>query len=488
MIQVTGLALEQLLADLPRRGTLLRDRGYRQIWRFEFEGRGYILKFYPHAGSRLKRWIRGSPARREFVRLIALQKAAVPAPRAVAQLIGYQLNGVKGDAVVLEAIEPAHRLDEYLHGFQFRGEEIPEHRRLAEKLQSLLAALRRANLGHEDLHLGNLLWRNGEIFLLDGYAVRLNGFKIEDALNLGHSLQGSATRTDFLRAWEGLDLDGPIPTYNPVSRGQWNKLIQRTRRENDYFGILDLSPWRGFFFKKSKFPRRWSEASQWTIARQDWIEAWPKLWRQIEAGELEPLKRSPSGDVWGATVTLGGKEVDVIVKRPYKRHWYRYINEIGRGTRAWRAWSKAWSLIVRDVPTAWPLIAMEKRRFGYVIDSAIVFQRIKGQLLSSAPLDDMTETDRQNLFYRLGRNLRRIDRLGLSHFDAKSSNWIIQNGPKFGPQPILIDVDGIRTRRWPALGIDRLLRAMREHRQYTPADSLALCRGYAPFSRLISPD
>jgi hypothetical protein len=49
----------------------------------------------------------------------------------------------------------------------------------------------------------------------------------------------------------------------------------------------------------------------------------------------------------------------------------------------------------------------------------------------------------------------------------------------------LIDVDGIRFRRWAALGISRLLRSMKDHPQYTVADSLALCQGYAPFSKKL---
>jgi hypothetical protein len=35
---------------------------------------------------------------------------------------------------------------------------------------------------------------------------------------------------------------------------------------------------------------------------------------------------------------------------------------------------------------------------------------------------------------------------------------------------------------WP---IDRLLRSMREHPQYTPEDSRWLCLGYAPRARLL---
>jgi hypothetical protein len=50
---------------------------------------------------------------------------------------------------------------------------------------------------------------------------------------------------------------------------------------------------------------------------------------------------------------------------------------------------------------------------------------------------------------------------------------------------VLIDVDGVRRRRWIALGIQRLLRSMKEHPHYTPADSLALCRGYAPHAKFV---
>ena len=102
--------------------------------------------------------------------------------------------------------------------------------------------------------------------------------------------------------------------------------------------------------------------------------------------------------------------------------------------------------------------------------------------LSAVDLEGMGAEEREMLFRRTGRILRRIDQLELAHFDAKASNWIVQEDEKLGARPILVDVDGIRFRRWAALGISRLLRAMREHPQYTVADSLALCQGYAPFA------
>src|SRR5206468_9626132 len=102
--------LERSLADLPTIGQLVKDRPYRQVWRFEFQGKPYYLKFYPRDQGKLKRLIRGSPALREFVNLQAMQRAGVPSPRAVAHLSGFTLRGTKGDAVILEGIEPAVQL------------------------------------------------------------------------------------------------------------------------------------------------------------------------------------------------------------------------------------------------------------------------------------------------------------------------------------------------------------------------------------------
>jgi tRNA A-37 threonylcarbamoyl transferase component Bud32 len=189
--------------------------------------------------------------------------------------------------------------------------------------------------------------------------------------------------------------------------------------------------------------------------------------------------------VLGGEVVLGGRPVPIVVKRPFKRHWYRYLNEIGRGSRAWRAWHKAWTAVIAGLPTAWPLLVLQKRRLGYITDSVIVFERVSGATLAAVDLDAIADERRQMLFRRTGAILAEIDRLGLSHFDAKASNWIVREDERTGPGPVLVDVDGIRFRRWQALGIERLLRSMREHPQYTPEDSLALCRGYAPFSRTM---
>ncbi|MDB5291657.1 MAG: hypothetical protein JWL69_2898 [Phycisphaerales bacterium] len=483
---VPALGLEQTLRNLPRIGTLVKDRGYRQVWRFEHDGRAFYLKFYPKAGprDRFRRFFRGSPAVAEFTRLQWLQKAQIPAPRAVAAMMGFQLNDKVGDAVVLEAIEPGVQLDEYFSRYELRGERAPDHLKIAGQIRDLVRQLAKAGLGHEDLHLGNFLLHEGKLHLLDGYAVRKGGLTLQHLRHLGHSVSRYATRTDFLRGWYALGPGGKLPLYNPLTATLANTFLRRRAMgENRYFGRIESDGWRGAFFKQDKYPRRWSTASGLQITREDWERELPRLLRQIDEGTLKVIKSSKSGDVMADSVTVGGREIEVIVKRPRRRYWYRYLNEIPRGPRSRRAWFKAWKLILRNLPTAWPLLFVERRTLGYATDNLIIFERVPGPTLARVDLDSLPAVQRDMLFRRTGRILREIERQGFAHFDAKASNWIVRPDEKLGPMPVLIDVDGIRQRRWIALGIRRLLRSVQENKQYSVPDSLSLCQGYAPAAR-----
>jgi tRNA A-37 threonylcarbamoyl transferase component Bud32 len=498
-------SLEQSLRNLPSVGTLVKDRKYRQVWRFEHGGGGpasgdgtqastggggkaYYLKFYPKGGPRdlFRRFFRGSPAVYEFTRLQWLQKAGIPAPRAVAAMMGFKLNGQTGDVVILEAIEPSVQLDQVLIEAELRGESVPAHLELAKQIRSIVTQLGQAKLGHEDLHLGNFLLHNGKLFLLDAYAVRSGGMKLRDLLMLAHSARRFCNTTDLLRGWEAFSLGDSKslpPANNPLTRMLWGRSLYSSTHENRYFGKVTDGQWAGVYFKRTKYAHRWSQASRLEISKQDWLRAWPLLLKQIQDDQLKIIKRSRSGDVLSGEIILAGKPLNVIVKRPRRRYWYRYLNEIGRGSRPYRGWRKAWNLLIRGIPTAWPLLMMEKRSSGYVTDAVLITEQVAGQTLAHENLDAIEENARDLLFRRTGHILRAIEKFGFSHFDAKASNWIVLHDEKLGPMPILVDVDGIRRRQWVALGIQRLLRSMHENDHYMPADSLSLCRGYAPYAR-----
>lgn len=474
-------ALVEALRNLPAVGQLVKDRGYRQVWRFEFGGRAYYLKWYPREGSKLKRGITGNPAMMEFTRLITLQKAHIPSPRAIAVLRGFKINEHLGDAVILEAIEPSIQLDRFLLDCDDAGGEVPNRYALSRQLIDLIYSLGKAKLGHDDLHLGNIILSNGKLFLLDGYAVRNGGLTTRQLMMLGHSAAPWATRAEMLRGWRLLTAtDSVPPAENPLTARLCRKFVRRSLQENSYFGRLEIGGYRGVFVKGLKQPRWWAAASSSHITREDWQREWPAMLKKIEEDGYEVLKRGDSGDVLAGTANVGGRELEIVIKLPRHKTVWKRVMSVGRQSRNRRTWIKAWKLIVREFPAEWPLLLMEKRVAGYVTDSVLVFARVKGPTLFEMNLDALSSGDREKLFRRLGRTLRRLELAGFGHFDAKSTNWIIMPDARRGPVPVLIDVDGVRHYRWDGTGLRRLLRAMMQHPQYTPQDSLWLCRGYAP--------
>ena len=387
--------------------------------------------------------------------------------------------------MILEAVEPSVPLDLHLNNLALRGERAPDHRDIAHQMIALLLKLGQAKLGHGDLHLGNFLLHNGKVFLIDAIAVRPGGLKTGDLFQIGHSVSRFATRTDLLRGWRELAGGDKLPDRNPDAARRFRAFVEKAAGGNRYFGRLrDPAGWRGPCFKAAKYPRRWSAVSRMEFTDDQWRAAWDALRGQVEADALEVLKRTASGDVLAGDLVIGGKPVPVIVKHPRRKYWYRWVNEIGRGSRARRAWFKSWEMVARNIPVAWPMLLMERRTLGYVTDALIVFERVPGRTLFHAGLDAMAPPARDTLFRRTGRTLRRMERHGFAHHDAKSTNFIVLADEKLGPTPVMVDMDGIRRGRGVGVGIERLLRAMRRHPQYAPSDSLALCQGYAPYAPL----
>jgi hypothetical protein len=485
-LRVSPEELERALKDLPNVGRRESSRAGREkeVWRFEVAGKPYYLNFYRRRGGR---------ALREFTGLQAMQRADVPSPRAVAHLSGFILAGEKGDAVIVEGFEPATPLDRHLNEFELLGDRPRHYPALRRQVIEIVEKLGAAKLGHGDLRLERfLVGGDGRLMLASGEGVRGGGMKTADVLRLGASASRSATRNDFFRAW-GAFSGAPTPKKNAERRAMTRGLLSRIAGDNENFGSITAGEWSGWFFKQTRLPYRWAPASSLTVSRDDWQREWPKLLGAVEANALEGLKQEKGGDVLAGEVSIGGRIVQVVVKRPRHSKWHRYIKELYKGLRARQAWTKAWSLVARDVPTAWPLLVMQRRNaLGIPVQAIMVSERVNGELLATMDFARVPPRARVTLFHRLGRTLRLLERDGLLLYDSKSPNWVVIDDDKIGPVPVIVDVDGLRKYGPPLWPIDRLLRSLKENPTYTPEDSKWVCYGYAPRARLVrenaSPD
>ena len=466
-MSLDGLA--NVLRDLPRTGTLVSDDPNRRLWRIDVAGRPYYLHFLP---ARL--W-RPSAALAEFRRLQWLQRAGVPAVRPTATFMGLNIDGRRGDGLLVTGVEPSRTLADILTEARLAGRQPPDHRQLVLAVVRLLAALKASGLAVPRITAGDILVHDARALLLHARRVRRRQPRLADLEDLAADCDPFLSRADVLRAWRALGSQAPPP---PAARAMWCRRLHQAR-----LGIvaLKVGAWSGHCYTGTDRPQRWSAASRMTIPRQQWERAWPLLLTQIEADQLEVLKRDDGGDVLGASVVLDGRPLDVIVKRPRRKFWYRYLNEIGRGTRASRAWEKAWRLVARGIPTAWPLLLMQRRRLGYAVDAVLVCERIPGATLSCIDWAALEPDEARRLLWRCGRLLRLLEQRGLSLYDAKATNWMVRDDPVQGLTPMLIDVDGIRLINRGG-GLARLLRSLRQSPHFSDDLACHLARGYAPFA------
>ncbi len=468
---------------------LVRDGGKRQIWSFSFGGKPYFLYFYPREKGLLQHGRSGS-ALIDFVHYQALQRAGVSSPRAVAQLSGFKIDEKSGDALIVQGLRNAVQLDRHLQDCRNRGIRIRNRHKIAGQIARILHDLGKAKFGCRDLGLDRFLIADETVYLHDVRGMRAGGLRQNDLFTLAHDAARFATRGELLRVWNTLNPEFPPPRKNPVSHALWRSAARQCRGDNDDFGSLHLGDWSGYFSKKSRHAEPWSVATTLRIDRNHWQSAWPDILERMQKDQFTVIKRDASGDVLSGEITLAGRTIDAILKRPKRKFWHGYFADLARPSRAMRTWEKSWMLIARNLPCEWPLLVMQRGPLGYAFDSMVLFERVPGETLAKIDLNAINPADRANLFFRAGRTLRSLEQMYLAHGDAKNTNWIAFNHPGLGPLPVMLDAYGIEPLRFGnvARGIQRLLRAMKTHPHYTPADSLALCRGYAPFAGRIEPE
>jgi hypothetical protein len=515
----TPTALEDVLRDLPAHGRVMRDGVDCQMWQFEHQGRPYHLKHYWRSAGweRVRRWVAGNPALREFSRLQLLQKARVTAPRAVAILMGYKLDGRQGDALIVEAMDGAVRLDEWVRGLS-RGVAVADthahasvgmapspqpspgvlgegaRRRVVQQIIEILQKMAKAGLGHRDMRMGSFWLKDGRVYLAEAAGVHRSGLSLDDLLVLEASAFPCATRTEKQRVWNALGPGGRMPARNRRGPACWTAAIRRAMRAGDCFVQLADGDWEGLAFKQAEYARPWSELSGLKLTEEECRKAWGGIVGRMEegrdeetkrrreeggvardeGGQMRLLKQSDSGEVFEMDLRLGDKDAQVVVKIPRVKNWRRRFSQWLLGPRVWRAWLKAWELVARDIPTAWPLLVMRDGRGSGVL----VMEKVRGRVLAEVRPDDPQMAE---ILWRCGRLLRRLEQTCLYLYDAKAANWIIRDDPAAGPTPVIIDTDSIRRIRQPG-GLRRLMRSLRElhGERFTEELAMALARGYRP--------
>jgi tRNA A-37 threonylcarbamoyl transferase component Bud32 len=358
---------------------------------------------------------------------------------------------------------------------------------LARTLADFLRRLHDQGVTHLDLHPGNLLLRleaddQPRFFLVDLHATTLGPPLGEQACldnlaQLNNWFALKASRSDRLRFWQHYrgttDPQVAAELERRTLRSQfhlWNTRFRRCLGNNRYYQRLRRGELTGHAVR----------------------DLAPDLLQRLAGDPDAPfrqagvslLKDSASSTV--AVLHEGGRRF--LYKRFRVRSWGDPWLALLRQTPALRSWILGHALLERGLPTARPLLLLQRQRYSLLTESYLLTEMIEPATnlhyylwgLDKLPADQR-QRQRRRLIDRLARLLRALHCRGLAHRDLKANNILVRD-QEFGVRGQesgiwLIDLVGASRhgevgRRRKVRNLARLNASLQEHHQVSHGERL----------------
>jgi tRNA A-37 threonylcarbamoyl transferase component Bud32 len=363
-------------------GQIIKENQGRTVWRVPVGAPAFYVKRFPPEIFRDR-------ARKEAALLRELDGEGIPCPKVVAWA-----RDSAGSYLLTEEIEGARPLRALL------AQGAPERSSLLRSFGALARRLHDRGIEHLDFHVGNVLVKEGELYVLDVHRAR----------------RGRPSRTRRLEgvAFAALSFVDLVPltgllrflrAYGVKSREEIVEVCRRLRRRREqYFRGRDarcLKESTGFGREEGIYYRKGVDLASVRAA--------------VRAGG-RPVKGSAS------------ERVEVLPGGLFVKHTSR--------ARALRTWKNAHALEVRGLPTP----RLRACGPGWVVGDWIDAPNV-GDLAQGA-WSAMSRQARNAFLSGLARLVRRLHELGVYHRDLKSSN--ILSGPG---GCLFVDLDAVRLGR-----------------------------------------
>ena len=438
----------------------------------------------------------------------------VPVPKVLAT---YNRTGTEW--MISEGIEPSVPADKWHADRAISGNTDIHAATIA--LAELVGRMHACGVLHRDLHCGNVLVRT-----VDPSASRFDGLVLMDlhrmlrrrklsrrsrAANLAqlfHDRRLWTTRSQrlrFLRHYlRAAGAEGTLRGWTRLielfaNRHTRRLYAQRDRRifaTNRYFARMSVAGMRTHVILASKRSLPGSETCEHTFTTEDWSKALADPDALFTGDDIKVIKDSASSYIVKRRLRVGLKDIDVYVKRPRRKRTVRWVTDLFRPSRSLRSFYLGHALLGRHIYTALPLAAMEKRRWGFLVDSILITEQVHGLHLNKflnryldSEQTDSSHIEKRRLarqvLRKLGQLLRRLHEERFAHRDLKTSNLLVNwdNHPDHPPEVILVDLDGVNsvrrvTRRQQFRGLMRLNVSLLECPVVNHAGRLRMLLGY----------
>ena len=364
-------------------------------------------------------------AERERQGIVALAAAGIPTPA----LVAAATLPAGGHLLTTEFLDGATTLLDHWRPLADRLPGDADALSLLAPAFRLLGRLHRAGLAHEDLHFGNFLLHDGEIYLIDGDAVTTAAAPLA-AKPAARDL--AMLIAQLPRTWDGA-LAPLLAAYcDGGAQALTDAVLSRALRHERAWRLRDYLAKTGrdcTLFRVRRSLHRFEAVVRAEADTLASVLADPDRW--VETGH--PLKRGNTCTV--SLVTVGARRF--VIKRYNLKHFGHALSRAWRPTRAWHSWREGHRLALFGIPTPRPLALVEER-WGPLRARAWLINEYCGgpDLLTHLQADSepppAEAASLKTLFDTLYRER-------ISHGDLKATNLLWD-----GNKALLIDLDAAR--------------------------------------------
>ena len=374
---------------------------------------------------------------REIKGINALKNAGIKTP---ALLLQSDLQQDSTPVLVFQRVMPALNTYE-----AFDMAETDEKRsELLKRIAVVIAEQHEAGLKQKDLHLGNFLLSDNDIYTIDGDTVDTGqtGTPLPKAMslnNLGLFLAQFNRNFDYLfsTAFQAYTAKRSWPSDSSL----FNQLLkevkfQRKNRSKKYLHKI--------FRECTSFVCHKSWNSYMVCDRNFYHGKMKKL-----IADPDPVIDSSRLLKDGNSATVALAEVNgklLVIKRYNIKNFIHALKRCPRNTRAWLSWRNAHRLELLGIPTPKPIAFLERRWGPFRSTSYYISEYIDGtDLYRLITSDKSREINIEALSISFGDMLKLLADANMSHGDFKAANFIVA-----GKKLYIIDIEGMRKHscRW----------------------------------------
>ncbi len=403
--------------DLETTACLRLLPGRRSVWKASCQGRQILLKVYDHHPKQRR------DAGREWQHSAKLYQdgLAIPAPL-------FMANSDDGlVAVAYEFIPNGETLAEYL----VRVDE-PSRRNAFRQLLQLHAAQHEVGCFQSDDHLGNYLWSEGTLLMLDtGSCVMKPG-----SLGLDDRVSNMALLTANIPLPDRRIYDAEFPVYfnhcaDDVDRARFSAAYEKAlpkairKRLGDYRRKTRRS--------SSKLERLDFPGKRWHACRN-----MDEGLKTMLLDDPDQFFDDPSLLKDGNTCTVASLEIEgqeYVLKRYNRKSLAYRLFHLLMPVRAIKSWTGGHALRLFGIPTPRPVACLVVKSGPLMNQAYLLMEKVAGRSLA-----DIDQSEMGKVSVEFALRWRELDELKVCHGDMKASNFILTDDGTL----TLIDLDSIK--------------------------------------------